>query len=110
MKTSRSENLYVAANGIISFFLWLRLSSIVSIYMYHLFIHLPVGGHLGCLHVLAIVNSAAMNIRVYESFRIRVFILKTQEDTTALLTLQGLYSSSEVLFPIQLSLNLPDHQ
>ena len=29
------------------------------------FIHLSVEGHLGCFHILAVVNSAAMNIQVH---------------------------------------------
>ena len=42
--------------------------------MYHIFfMHLSVDGHLGCFHDLAIVNSAAMNIRVHVSFWIMVF-------------------------------------
>ena len=38
-------------------------------------IQLSVDGHLGCFHVLAIVNSAAVNIGMHVSFQLGVFIV-----------------------------------
>ena len=42
--------------------------------MYHIFfVHSSFDGHLGCFHVLVVVNSVAVNIGVHVSFQNTVF-------------------------------------
>ena len=65
------KSIYVAANGIISFFLMAEQYSIV--YLHLLFIHSSVSGHLDSVYVLDIVNRAAMNPGVHVSFQIMFF-------------------------------------
>ena len=58
--------------------------------MHHSFlIHLSAEGYLGCFHVLAIVNSAAMNIGVHVSLSILISSVYTPRRGIA-----GLYGSS----------------
>ena len=59
-----SRPIHVVANGIILFFLMARWYP-HCIYAPH-FIHSSVDGHLDCLRVLAMVNSAAMNLFILE--------------------------------------------
>ena len=61
-----SKFIYVPANGIISFFL--QLSNIL-LYVYQIFIHSPVNGHLGCFHVLTLLNTASVDIGVHIFFK-----------------------------------------
>ena len=63
-----SSCIPVAANGIISFFLWPSSIPLHVYIWYYILIHSPVDGHSGCFHYLAVVNSAAVNIGVHVSF------------------------------------------
>ena len=63
------RSIHVAANGIISFLFMV----FYCIYVPHFFNPFLCNGHLGCFHVLAIINSASMNIGVHVSFPIRIF-------------------------------------
>ena len=81
--------------------------------MYHIFIYFSVDGHLDCFHVLAIVNSAAMNVGVHVYFQIRVFCgyrprsgIAGSYDSSTFSIWRNLHTFSMVAVPIYIPTNI----
>ena len=70
------------------------------VYIYHIFIHSSVNGHLSCFCVLAIVYGAAMNTRVQVPFWIMVFFHMYAQQLGLMVHLFLAFWGASILFSI----------
>ena len=74
-----SRSIHVAANGRISpFYAWVVFPCVCVCSLSSLFTHSWVSRHLACLHVLTVVNSAAVSIGVHVIFLNYVCLSRVQ--------------------------------
>ena len=67
--------------------------------VYHIFIHLSVDRYLGCFHILAIINNAAIYIGVYISVKfISLYIYPGVEFLSHVIVLFLIFGETSILF------------
>ena len=62
------RSIHITTNDLVTFLF-------IAEYTYYIFIHSSIDGYLGCVHILAIISSAAMNIAVQVLHILTKFII-----------------------------------